>query len=269
MMKRRGKTANDKMAENITIGSVPYLNARPLVRWFATEEGRKSGVTVVEAPPSQLAKMLERSEIAVALVSSFVSFQHPEYQYVPGVSISGQDEIRSVRAFARTPFSGIQTCAMDTSSLTSVALLSILLAEVHHVYPQRIALPPDLPSMLAAADAALLIGDPGMLADGSGLQVMDLGEAWRRHTTLPFVYALWLGKPACVDNRIIDALQTAKAYGLTQFDQLSYEESVRLNCPQELCYSYLQDIMDYELDHGELAGLETFRSKSQSLGLLF
>ncbi len=256
------------MPEKIVIGSVPYLNAKPLIRWFATPEGRSSGVKVIEETPSVLARMLENGEIDAALVSSFESFRKPGLTYVPGVSISGQDEIKSVRAFSQLPFSMIETVAMDTSSLTSVALLTILLAEVYDVHPQHLAMPPDLRLMLNTADACLLIGDPGMLADGNRLKTMDLGEAWRKHTGLPFVYALWLGQPDRITPQLIDILQTAKAYGETQFEAVAEEEARRLLCPVSVCYDYVSRVMDYGLDDQLLRGLDTFRDKVFTNNLL-
>ena len=51
--------------------------------------------------------------------------------------------------------------------------------------------------MLGVADAALLIGDPALRIDPAayGVEKIDLGEAWRTLTGLPFVYAAWTGRP--------------------------------------------------------------------------
>ena len=253
---------------SIRIGSVPFMNARPLVRWFGTDEGKRSGFELVEAPPTQLARMLEEGEITLALTSSFALFQHPDYRYVPGISIAGLGAIKSVRAFSRLPFGMIHSCAMDTSSLTSVALLTILLDEVYNSHPQKLSLPPDLPSMLDQADAALLIGDPGLLADGRGMQTLDLGEAWRKHTRLPFVYALWIGKQETITRDVIDTLQTAKEYGLTKFNEIAQEEAERLNCPQALCYQYVSEVLNYDLGEEHLQGLDLFHEKCRQHALL-
>ncbi len=256
------------MSEKIVIGSVPYLNAKPLIRWFDTPEGKASGIEVIEAPPSQLAIMLEADEIAVAMVSSFESFRRPSFTYVPNVSISGQDEIKSVRAFSQVPFSMVQSVAMDTSSLTSVALLTILLAEVYNVHPQHLAMKPNLQEMLAVADAALLIGDKGMLANDKNLEVLDLGRAWRRHAGLPFVYALWLGKPENVTPQVCDALQIAKAYGLTKLDEIATEEAKRLGCSYAVCYDYVTNVMDYEMGDEHVRALAMFKEKVFANNLL-
>ncbi len=256
------------MSEKKIIGSVPYLNAKPLIKWFETPDGISSGIEVIEAPPSELARLLEEDEIDVALVSSFESFRKPELVHVPGVSISGQDEIKSVRAFSQMPYNMIQTIAMDTSSLTSVALLTIILAEVYNNHPQHHAMSPDLKSMLSVADACLLIGDPGMLADDTGLTVLDLGSAWRKLTRLPFVYALWLGKPDKVTSHIIESLQIAKDYGLTKLDEIAESESTRLNVPKAVTLDYVHNVMEYSLDQDLLMGLDMFRTKVYQNNLL-
>ena len=251
------------------IGSVPYLNEKPLTRWFShTEQGRASGIEVVYAVPSILARMLEAGEIAAALVSSFEYFRTPKYAIAPGVSISGQGEIESVRAFARVPWRKIESLALDTSSLTSVALLKIILTEQFDSHPAYLNHAPDLEAMLAVADAALLIGDRGMLADGRGLNTIDLGQEWRKLTGLPFVYAVWLGLPENITPHLIQSLTTAKAWGLTQLTVIADEQAAIIGCSPEQCYHYLTEVMDYGFDDEHLGALERFGAKAAANGLL-
>ena len=250
------------------IGSVPYLNAKPLIRWFDTEEGKHSGYSVIEATPAMLASMLARGEIAVAMVSSFTAFLHPEYKIAPSVSISGQNEIKSVRAFSRLPFRKVETVAMDSSSLTSVALLRILLAELYDSHPAAVNHAPDLHAMLDRADAALLIGDNGMLADGKGLRVLDLGEGWRRLTGKPFTYAAWIGPPKSVTREMCKTLIVAKEYGMTRLEEIAREEAIRLSCPVSVCRDYLTNVMDYDLEDEHHEALALFHDKCRMHGLL-
>jgi len=251
------------------IGSVPYLNEKPLTRWFShTDEGRESGVEVAYAVPSELARMLAAGEIAAALVSSFEYFRTPGYAVVPGISISGQGDIESVRAFARVPWRKIESLALDTSSLTSAALLKILLAEQLDAHPAFLNAAPDLDSMLAQADACLLIGDKGMLADGRGLNVLDLGHAWRRLTGLPFVYAVWMGKEENITPHLVRSLAASKAWGLTQIAAIAEEESRRIGASVRQCRHYLTEVMDYDLGEEHLQALATFGAKARTQQLL-
>ena len=254
---------------SIRIGSVPYLNEKPLTRWFShTDAGKASGIEVVYAVPSQLARMLAGGEIAAALVSSFEYFRTPGYAIAPGVSISGQGDIESVRAFAKLPWRKIESLALDTSSLTSVALLKILLAEQLDSYPAFLHAEPDLDAMLTQADACLLIGDKGWLADGTALNTVDLGRAWRRLTGLPFVYAVWLGKPENITPHLIDSLAAAKAWGLTQLDAIAAEEAERIGTSVRKCRHYLTEVMDYDLGEEHQEALTLFGAKAHRQQLL-
>ncbi len=251
------------------IGSVPYLNEKPLTRWFShTDVGKASGIEVVYAVPSQLARMLAEDEISAALVSSFEYFRTPGYAIAPAVSISGQGDIESVRAFAKLPWRKIESLALDTSSLTSVALLKILLAEQLDSYPAFLHAAPDLDAMLAQADACLLIGDKGMLADGTGLNIVDLGRGWRRLTGLPFVYAVWLGKPENITPHLVEALVKAKAWGLTQIDAIAAEEAERIGTSVRQCRHYLTEVMDYDLAEEHQEALALFGAKAYAQQLL-
>ncbi|MDQ2799959.1 MAG: menaquinone biosynthesis protein [Armatimonadota bacterium] len=254
---------------SIVIGSVPYLNEKPLTRWFShTNEGLASGIEVVYAVPSHLARMLADGEIAAALVSSFEYFRTPGYAIAPDVSISGQDDIESVRAFSRLPWRKIESVALDTSSLTSAALLKILLAEQFDSHPAFLNHAPDLEAMLQVADAGLLIGDKGMLAQGDGLNALDLGRAWRRLTGLPFVYAVWLGKSENLTPPLIAALKQAKEWGQTQIAIIAREQAAHLNCPEAQCRHYLAEVMDYDLGDEHQQALALFGAKARANGLL-
>ena len=254
---------------SIVIGTLPYLSAKPLTRWFThTEEGAASGIEVTTALPSNLARMLADGEIAAALVSSFEFFRTPGYVIVPGISISGQGDIESARAFSKLPWRVTQTIALDSSSLTCAAFLKILLAEQFDAYPAFVSHPPEFGSMLQVADAGLLIGDSGMLFDDRGLNVLDLGRAWRRLTRLPFVYAMWMGRAGDLTPRLIRFLKTAQGWGRTQFEPIVQEQAGEKRRSQEAYQRYLTDVMDYDLGEEHRQALETFGAKAYANGLL-
>jgi len=88
--------------------------------------------------------------------------------------------------------------ALGSTSRTSVLLARMWLAEVHGVRPDYFVCPPDLTTMLLEADAAVLIGDTALRATYDaprrGLDVYDLGAAWRDWTGLPMVFAVWAAR---------------------------------------------------------------------------
>lgn len=244
------------------LGSVPYLNAKPLVRWFSdTEEGRVSGVRVVEAVPSDLAKMLETGDVAAALVSSVELFRAPGLTHALDIGVVANGPVLSVRMLSKVPISEVRTVALDTSSLTSIALLKILLTERFGLTPIYTPYAPDLPAMLAHCDAALLIGDKGYREYDPSLHILDLGEAWRELTGLPFVYALWIGKPEALTPPLCATLLRAKEWGKAHLPEIAEKEYGPLNETYARSLRYLTEIMRYDVGEREEAALALFGEK--------
>ncbi len=175
-----------------TVGSVPYVNAIPLVTVFE-ELGAESPVRVTYAVPSKLPGLLETGKADAVLVSSIDALRTPGRRMASGVCIGSNGPVKSVRLFSKVPIEKIQTLALDSASMTSNRLARIILAEKYGLHPAVEAKEPDLNRMLKAFDACVLIGDIGMTSDGDGLYVLDLGEEWTNLTGKPFVWAAWIG----------------------------------------------------------------------------
>ncbi|MGQ9489086.1 MAG: menaquinone biosynthetic enzyme MqnA/MqnD family protein [Armatimonadota bacterium] len=253
---------------DVRIGSVPYLNAAPLVAWFRSPLGRESGVEVVYHVPSQLARMVKKGDLACALVSSIELFRHSDWSAVPHVAIASTGRVLSVRLFAKVPFDRVRSVALDTSSLTSSALVQVLFARWWQAKPEYIPADPDLQAMLNRADSALLIGDKGMLARTEGLYVADLGEEWFNWTGLPFVWALWLGRREYVQPRLVETLLEARDWGLRNLEDIIRAETARLRIEESLARHYLCDIMQYQMTPAHEEGLARFREECQKIGLI-
>ena len=250
------------------IGSVPYLNAKPLVAWFDTPEGQRSGFTVVYEVPSRLAQMVQTGEVACAMVSSIELFRHTDWEAVPHIAIASTGRVLSVRLFSKLPVERVRSVALDVSSLTSAALVQVLFSRRWGTQPDYLPAAPDLEAMLCEADAALLIGDQGMLAREQGLTVLDLGEEWHRWTGLPFVWALWLGRAGQLTAQVQDALLSARQWGLQHIPQIARSEAQRLGIPDDLVRHYLCDIMQYHTTPAHEEGLARFVKECQQLGLV-
>jgi chorismate dehydratase len=244
----------------LRIGSVPYLNAKPLIDWFH-EPVCTAQAEVIYAVPSELARMLRRDEIDVANVSIFEGFQNSDLILVPNISISAYSAVKSVRLFSRVPFDQILSVALDTSSLTSAALTRILLAETFGIQPEFVAHPPQLEQMLAQHDAGLIIGDLKLFQLPPHVQVYDLGQGWHDLTGLPFVYAAWLARADRVSPELVVALQASKTWGLAHLEELAAKWATRWKLPLDRCRDYLLHVMNYDLTPEQMRGLQTFQRK--------
>jgi len=194
------------------IGGVPYGVGAPLLAGL----DREPGVELVQAPPTQLIAQLRAGRLDCALVSSIEAVRQPGYSVVADLGIACKTEIRSVRAFRRRG-APIRTVGLDSSSATSVALLRLLLANVHvddvahgitfeTIQPTRT--PDELPH-----DLVLLIGDNGLAADPGERAAWDLGTQWQQWTGLPFVFALWVVRPGADHAALLEVLHEARARG--------------------------------------------------------
>lgn len=247
----------------IAIGAVPYTNGAPLVYGLEKEPG----VRLIRAVPSKLARMLQAKEIDVGLVSSAACFLNPSLEIVPGISISSIGPARSVKIFYKHRLEEAKKVALDTSSLTSVLLARVILRERFEIFPEFVNMPPDVDNMLEVCDAAVVIGDTTMRVPEGRWQYLDLGQAWHELTGLPFTYAVWAANPDA-PKEIVGTLMRAKEQGLSNLAQISRLEAERLGLSYEECYEYLSSLMNYDLSPDHILGIELFRQKAVSYGLV-
>jgi len=248
------------------IGSVPYLNARPLVDWL--ERYPREDFTLHYAAPAVLIEQLFDGTLDVAMASTFPTLEHAELKLLPWVGVTTPGPAWSVRLFSRTPIGDIRTVALDAGSRSSSALARIILADRYGITPNYLDHPPELNAMLMVADAAVLIGDIGITAGDESLIELDLGKEWRALTGLPFYFAGWVARNLATLDRASSLLYMALEFGLARLHGIAAEEAVRLGISEERCYAYLSQIMRYRTGKKEVAGLEEFRRRAQRLGLI-
>ena len=247
------------------LGAVDYLNVRPLVHGL---DRRPDLVSVRFDAPSECARLLEAGEIDLGMVPSITYLNRPGDHIVPGLCIGSDGPVESVALFLRSPLRDVRTLAVDTSSRTSGALTRILCARRFDIAPTLVPHAPELNAMRAAADGALVIGDPALYYDNaaSGLVKTDLGEQWTVLTGLPFVWAFWAGRPGAVPSEAVAALQAARDAGVFASDTIA-----ATYCGPDraaLGRAYLRDNIYYTLDERERTGLERFYELAEKHGVV-
>lgn len=234
------------------VGSVPYVNAIPLTLAFEAED---SPVKVIYEVPSRLPFLLESGEAQAILVSSVDALRHPDRNMAAGVCIGSNGPVESVRLFSKVPFRGIETLALDASSMTSNRLAQVLLYELHHIRPRTITMAPDLDAMLTRADACVLIGDIGMTAPSDDLIVLDLGEAWTDYTGKPFVWAAWIGGKDLTPELADLLREGAEGADMERCIDLA---SKRPGWKRQMAEHYFRQTMMYKMGFAQIDGLREF-----------
>ena len=249
--------------KDIIIGSVPYLNAKPLTRVL---ERRPDIYTFRHEPPSVLADLLKDDKVQVAIlpVASFLGL--PGMRYVPGVSISCRGPSESVRLYHRGPLEGVRTVGLDCASRSSNMLLRVLMHEHFRLSPEYVEVDPRRGT--DALDAFVVIGDAALTLRLPDMEYIDLGTAWHDLTGLPFVFAVWGVKDGTDLQDVDAALADAVAPGLKEADDIAREESARLGVPEADVKRYLTQTMVYDLGEEELSGMEVFQGLAMQYGLV-
>lgn len=238
----------------LRLGSVPYLNARPLVHGL----DRRPDVIYSEAVPSLLAQQLAAGALDAALVSSIESLFLPDSQIVGDHCIGTDGPAWSVKLLGRDDPARARSVALDGASLTAATLTRVayrFLLDRTDVTFVRTDPAPD--PAATGADATLVIGDAALRPDARGWQEIDLGELWTARTGLPFVWAVWLARSVADRPRLEAALAEARRAGRSQAAHFA-AQATDLGIPRDVAHAYLTRIMRYEMGPRDRQGLALY-----------
>ena len=219
--------------------------------------------------------MLTAGEIDVALPSSIEYARHADrLALLPQVSISAFGAVDSVQLFTRVPLREVRRIALTEKSATSICLLRVLCRE-WGMEPEFAPRAGTLAEVLASFDGVLLIGDEALHVLRAAVYPYhyDLGEEWRKVTSLPMVFAV------CAARRelIVDRPEAAAAIGealLASRDRCAAhpaETAADAALIYDFSQAYLMEYFD-KLKFGFTpeyrAGLEEFYRRAAAIGEL-
>lgn len=236
------------------LGSVPYLNARPLI--VGLEE------IVSLDLPAKLAERFAAGELDAALVPVYEAVERDCALIADDIAIASRGEVFSVFLAHREPLTLLETIALDPASRTSNHLLQVLLAEFHDLTPDYIDAPTD------DAHARLLIGDAALEFRGAhgadGWHFLDLGAEWMRCTALPFVFACWVFRDGVQEpERLAEALREVKRSGLEARERIAAESADR-----DFVWRYLTEFIRFDLGADEKQAIALFATLLRKHGLV-
>jgi chorismate dehydratase len=273
----------------LKIAAINFLNPAPLM-WDFEHEPSKSRLaerySIHQTTPASCADELMQGSADIGLVPVATYASAPSLAIVPGCAIASLGDIRSILLVVRHAdgVRGARRIALDTSSRTSAVYTRILFHKYWNATAEFVPHPPDLEAMLAVADAALLIGDPALLAledraareqrTGEKLIYLDLGHAWHALTGSAWVSAFWALRPESMSvasasvETVVRDFQQSRDNGLEHVDDLVAEWSVRLAVPAATIRTYLTRNIHYYLDEACLEGLQLFYRYGMESGAL-
>ncbi len=258
----------------LRISAISYLNTAPLMWDFEHGEADRQ-FDISYTLPSACARALQAGTADIGIIPAAAYTQIPGLMVLPGVAIASRQPVRSILLVSKVPVDQVRTVALDTSSMTSVALTKILFEKWLGGGRTFTPMSPDIDKMLAAYDAGLLIGDPALQIDRARYLTLDLAEQWIRYTGKPFVFAFWAGRgdalrEAAPSQDLASAFQQSRDHGLepASLDHISREWAPRLGLGEADVRSYLTENIYYQLDAPCLEGLQLFYRYAAEIGAL-
>lgn len=248
------------MKKIFRIGSVSYLNAKPLIYGLESD----TRVALHLQIPSRLLDGLKERVFDVALLP-VIDYQRMEgLRLIPAGGICSDGTTLTVRIFSRGPIERIELLACDTDSHTSVALARIVLGELYGVRPEFAPL-----DQVPTAGAKLLIGDKVIADRPEGFDhQLDLGEAWKRMTGLPFVFAAWMGRTGVELGELPAILRRAREEGMRNVDRIIQTHAGPHRWPAEAAWKYLTQYLQFAIGPRELEAIRRFHARAAEYGLI-
>jgi chorismate dehydratase len=258
----------------LRISAISYLNTAPLMWDFEHgDAGRDFDISYTL--PSACARALADGSADIGIIPAAAYTEIPGLQVLPDVAIASRRAVRSILLVSKVPIEQVQTIALDTSSMTSVALTKVLFEKWLGGGRTFSAMAPDVDAMLAKHDAGLLIGDPALKVDRTRYHTLDLAEEWIRHTGKPFVFAFWAVRgdalrEAAPSLDLAAAFQKSRDHGLeaSSLNQIVRQWAPQLDTSEADVRSYLTQNIYYRLDAGCLEGLRLFYQYAAEIGAL-
>ncbi len=267
-----------------TVGRIPYINCYPV--YGAIDRGVVAlNAKLVDGVPTRLNEWMAAGQLDVSVVSA-VEYARDASRYLvlPNLAISCDGPVRSVMLFSRIDISQLsgKRVLVSRSSMTSVALLELLFANVWGVRPVFVPGDAELADIARFGDephdARLVIGDAALrlfaaTAPGGPMHAMypvraDLGQEWKNWTGLPFVFAVWVAQRTSAVEQVMQAHQAlvqSRDWGLQHLDILAEQAAQATGVSTEMCSVYLSGL-DYRLSPSHLAGLSEFFRKLVAVG---
>ncbi|SCG80047.1 futalosine synthase [Micromonospora echinaurantiaca] len=259
------------------VGHIQFLNCLPIY-WGLMRSGALIDVDLHKDSPDRLSAALVAGDLDIGPISQVEYLRHAdELLLLPDLAVGSDGPVLSVNVVSTRPLAELDGArvALGSTSRTGVLLAQLLLAERYGVRPEYFRCPPDLTQMLLEADAAVLIGDVALRAlyeaPKQGLEVTDLGQAWREWTGLPMVFAVWAVRrdfaaahPGLV-KEVHEAFLRSRDLCLAELDQVA-EAGARWEPFDAATLASYFRALDFSLGERQVAGLREFARRAANLG---
>jgi chorismate dehydratase len=252
-----------QVRQAVRVGCVSYLNAKPLIYGLESADNVSLSLDI----PSKLLGGLRENRFDVALLPIIDYQRLDNLRLIVGSGIGCDGPTLTVRIFSHVPVDQIQTLACDVHSHTSVALARVILSERYNRRPVFVDL--DHVHEAPLAEARLLIGDKVVCEEPPGFEYqVDLGEAWKQMTGLPFVFAAWIARAEVDLGDLPVQLESAKRRGMQHLPEIVQQHASPRGWPADLAMRYMTEFLKYDIGERQLQAIRLFHQLAAKHGMI-
>lgn len=262
------------MGKSAPSGRGPAMAATSPAREPAREGETAADFDISYTVPSACARSLAEGTADIGIIPAAAYTTIPGLVIIPDIAIAARNAVRSILLVSKKPLDEAKTVALDTSSMTSVALTKILFAKWLGGARAYQPMAPNLDAMLAACDVALLIGDTALQVNRDRYVAMDLAEEWHKQTGKSFVFAFWAIRSAGLEGHsraaIAKIFRESRDHGLEpeHLEAIAQEWAPRLGLTLDVVRTYFAHNIHYYLDPPSIEGLQLFYRLAAESGAL-
>jgi chorismate dehydratase len=253
------------MKEKLRVSVVAYLNAQPFI-YGLKHHNVGENINLTLDIPSECARKLLNKESDIGLVPVAVIPQLKDYEIIGKTCIGALGKVASVLLCSDVPLHEIEKVFLDFHSRTSVALVQVLSKHFWEIKPDFEQAPNDFISKIQNKTAGVIIGDRTFNMKKDFNYIYDLSEEWFKFTSLPFVFAAWVGKKKGLSEHILNEFEEALQLGLKEKDVVIKENQPKFGDTFDVAH-YLNMNIQYELDEEKKKGLEQFFEYLKNMNL--
>ena len=263
--RRSVKELPERPRTKLKVVAADFLNSLPLTIEMADDEMFDFEYVV----PSEGARQLVEEEADIALLPVAALAEIGGLEVVPGPCIGANGRVDSVVIVSDLPLDRIERLYVDNASRTSIILARIYLDSVGLGDIPMVRLPgAQVVERVGGTDAGLLIADIAFTRSRSFKYRHDLGDAWKRLTGEPFVFAVWAARPGVLTEEIIERINRRFWDGLARKHQIVDDWSSAHDMPRDVVADYLDERIQYNLNRPAWNGLQEFFRIASNRGLL-
>jgi len=268
----------------LRIAAIGFLNPAPLM-WDFEHPPLSNELAlryrIDRMMPSECAERLATGRADIGLIPIASLATTPGLRILPGCTIASKGKVRSLLLVHRAsqPLDKLRSVAADTASRTTLAYTRILFHKWGNPEVPFLPLAADLDLMLERADAAILIGDPALLAleersnrierTQEELVYRDLAQEWKALTGLVFVSAIWgIARSSPLNDRIVRDFVRSRDHGMENIDALVAEWAEKFPISESTIRNYLTTNIHYVLDEECVEGMRGFFRMAAECGVL-